>query len=142
METNTEEYKEHLEKKYLPGRDKYLSWFFFPKLLRNFRQGEIVDLGFGTGEFLKYLKLKNRACRGIDSNPFLTELLADQGFDVPENHTPNGKGVTEILDTVQSIAKVDAEQRERVKNKPEYQRYYDRDREAQIILAKVFEPTD
>ena len=32
METNSEAYKEHLENKYLPGRDKYLQWFFYPKI--------------------------------------------------------------------------------------------------------------
>jgi SAM-dependent methyltransferase len=82
METSSEEYKKHLEDKYLPGRDKYLHWIFYPKLLRQFQEGEILDLGFGTGEFLKFLKLKKRECFGIDSNPYLTKLLQDQGFNV------------------------------------------------------------
>jgi trans-aconitate methyltransferase len=82
METNTEEYKEHLEEKYLPGRDKYLQWFFFPKLLQQFNNGPILDLGFGTGAFLRFLKTKNRIFTGIDSNPFLVDQIAKQGFNV------------------------------------------------------------
>lgn len=82
METNTEAYKEHLENKYLPGRDRYLRWFFFPKILKQFNEGDVLDLGFGTGEFLKFLRSKGRPCSGIDSNPFLTDLMVKQGFDV------------------------------------------------------------
>ena len=82
METNSEAYKEHLESKYLPGRDKYLRWFFYPKILKQFNEGEIMDFGFGTGEFLRYLRSKGRATSGIDSNPYLTEVMAKEGFDV------------------------------------------------------------
>jgi trans-aconitate methyltransferase len=82
METNSAEYKEHLENKYLPGRDKYLQWFFYPKILRQFSDKDIVDLGCGTGEFLKYLKIKKRKFTGIDNNPHLVELCVKMGFDV------------------------------------------------------------
>lgn len=82
MDTNEESYKEHLEEKYLPGRDKYLQWFFFPKLLKQFTDGNVLDLGFGTGVFLRFLKFKNKTFSGIDSNPFLVEELAKQGFSV------------------------------------------------------------
>lgn len=82
METNSEAYKEHLENKYLPGRDKYLQWFFYPKILRQFNNGEIVDLGCGTGEFLQFLKQKNRTFSGIDNNPFLVEKCVSKGFNV------------------------------------------------------------
>ena len=82
METNDEAYKEHLEEKYLPGRDKYLQWFFFPKLVKQFTDGHILDLGFGTGGFLRFLTSKNRKFSGIDSNPYLVESISKQGFDV------------------------------------------------------------
>jgi trans-aconitate methyltransferase len=82
METNSEAYKEHLENKYLPGRDKYLQWFFYPKIVRQFNSDEIVDLGYGTGEFLQFLKMKNRCFSGIDNNPFLVEKCVSKGFDV------------------------------------------------------------
>jgi cyclopropane fatty-acyl-phospholipid synthase-like methyltransferase len=82
METTSAEYKEHLENKYLPGRDKYLQWFFYPKILKQFSDKDIVDLGCGTGEFLKYLKIKNRKFTGIDNNPHLVDLCVKMGFDV------------------------------------------------------------
>ncbi|MDI1355625.1 MAG: class I SAM-dependent methyltransferase [bacterium] len=82
METTSQEYKDHLENKYLPGRDKYLQWFFYPKILRQFSKGHIVDLGCGTGEFLRYLKIKNRSFSGIDNNPHLVEKCVKMGFDV------------------------------------------------------------
>jgi SAM-dependent methyltransferase len=82
METTTEEYKEYLENKYLPGRSMYLRIFFYPKILRQFGPGSIVDLGCGTGEFLKYLKLKNRSFSGSDNNPHLVGLCKKMGFDV------------------------------------------------------------
>lgn len=82
MQTKDEAYKEHLEEKYLPGRDKYLQWFFFPKLVKQFTDGHILDLGFGTGGFLRFLKSKNKTFSGIDSNPFLVEEISKQGFAV------------------------------------------------------------
>jgi len=82
METTDEAYKEHLENKYLPGRSLYLRTFFYPKIMRQFDQEEICDLGCGTGEFLKYLKSVNRKFRGADNNPHLVELCRSMGFDV------------------------------------------------------------
>lgn len=82
METTSEEYKDHLENKYLPGRDKYLQWFFYPKILNQFSDKDIVDLGCGTGEFLRFLKLKNRKFSGIDNNPHLVDMCVKMGFDV------------------------------------------------------------
>lgn len=82
MQTKDEAYKEHLEEKYLPGRDKYLQWFFFPKLVKQFTDGHILDLGFGTGGFLRFLKSKNKTFSGIDSNPFLVDEISKQGFAV------------------------------------------------------------
>ena len=85
METNSEDYKIHLEEKYLPGRDLYLNTFFYPKIMKQFSKGLIVDLGFGTGAFLRYLKKKNRDFFGIDSNPFLVDLNIKNGFKVAED---------------------------------------------------------
>lgn len=82
METSSEAYKEHLENKYLPGRDKYLQYIFYPKILKQFSKGKIIDLGCGTGEFLQFLKLKNRELSGIDNNPYLVEKCVNKGFDV------------------------------------------------------------
>jgi len=82
METTSQEYKDHLENKYLPGRDKYLQWFFYPKILKQFSDGHIVDLGCGTGEFLRFLKIKNRSFSGIDNNPHLVEKCVKMGFYV------------------------------------------------------------
>jgi len=82
METSSEAYKEHLENKYIPGRDKYLQCIFYPKILRQFNIGEILDLGCGTGEFLQFLKSKNRKFSGIDNNSFLVEKCINKGFDV------------------------------------------------------------
>jgi hypothetical protein len=82
MQTKDEAYKEHLEEKYLPGRDKYLQLFFFPKLVKQFTDGHILDLGFGTGGFLRFLKSKNKMFSGIDSNPYLVDEISKQGFAV------------------------------------------------------------
>jgi 2-polyprenyl-3-methyl-5-hydroxy-6-metoxy-1,4-benzoquinol methylase len=82
METTSEEYKQHLENKYLPGRDKYLQTFFYPKIMKQFSDKPIVDLGCGTGEFLRYLAKKKRVFSGIDNNPYLVEKCKKLGFDV------------------------------------------------------------
>ena len=82
METKDENYKEHLHNKYLPGRDLYLKYVFFPKILKQFSKELIVDLGFGTGGFLRFLKTQDRKSYGIDSNPFLVEDMKKQGFNV------------------------------------------------------------
>jgi RNA polymerase sigma factor (sigma-70 family) len=70
------------------------------------------------------------------------QVLSEQGFDVPEKYTPNGKGVAEILENVEALAKADAAHRERVKGKPEFRQLRDLEHEAQILFNKVFEPTD
>jgi SAM-dependent methyltransferase len=82
METKDENYKEHLHNKYLPGRDLYLKYVFFPKILNQFSKEMIVDLGFGTGGFLRFLQSKGRSFYGIDSNPFLVDDMKKQGFNV------------------------------------------------------------
>jgi len=82
METSSKEYKEHLENKYLPGRALYLRTFFYPKIYKYFKDGDIFDLGFGTGEFLFYCKSKGRKIIGIDSNTYLVKMIKDMGYDV------------------------------------------------------------
>jgi len=98
METNTEEYKEHLEEKYLPGRDVYLNTFFYPKIMRQFSAGTIYDLGFGTGAFLRYLKAKGRDFFGIDSNPYLVELNKKNGFKVAEDDVTTLVNITKPME--------------------------------------------
>lgn len=80
MKTESESYADYLEEKYLPGRDLYLNRLFYPRIYREVGEGPVVDLGFGAGAFLRFLKSKNRACLGIDSNPKFVELAKD--FDV------------------------------------------------------------
>jgi SAM-dependent methyltransferase len=98
METNTEEYKEHLEEKYLPGRDMYLNMFFYPKIMRQFGSGTIYDLGFGTGAFLRYLKTKGRDFFGIDSNPYLVALNKKNGFNVVEDDVTTLANITKPME--------------------------------------------
>lgn len=82
MKTESSEYKEHLENKYLPGRALYLRFTFYPKILKQFDNNQIIDLGCGTGEFLLYARMKGRAISGIDNNPFLVEKSTKLGFNV------------------------------------------------------------
>lgn len=44
--------------------------------------GAIVDLGCGSGEFLKYLRLMKRDCIGVDSNKFFVMQLRSMGLKV------------------------------------------------------------
>ena len=58
MKTKSSAYKDHMEKKYLPGREKYLQWLFYPKIIARIEGDKIGDLGSGTGEFLKFPRTK------------------------------------------------------------------------------------
>jgi len=82
METQTDEYSEYLEEKYLPGRDIYLNKFFYPRIYNELGTGPVLDLGFGAGAFLKFLAKKNRAIHGIDSNQRFVDQAMKQGFKV------------------------------------------------------------
>lgn len=77
MQTESESYAEYLEEKYLPGRDLYLNKLFYPRVYRELGDGSVVDLGFGAGAFLRFLKGRDRACQGIDSNARFVEMAAD-----------------------------------------------------------------
>jgi len=85
MKTTDEEYGDYLEKKYLPGRLFYLNTFFYPKIFRLFQPGDFVDLGCGTGDFLRFLRRKKIPCIGIDSNHKLVEKCNSMGFEVYED---------------------------------------------------------
>ena len=74
MKTDTDTYAEYLEEKYLPGRDLYLNKFFYPRIYRELGDGEVIDLGFGTGAFLRFLTSKQHVSKGIDSNPRFVEI--------------------------------------------------------------------
>jgi 2-polyprenyl-3-methyl-5-hydroxy-6-metoxy-1,4-benzoquinol methylase len=83
MRTDAKEYSEYLEKKYLPGRRRYLYWLFYPKIMRGFPGNDrILDLGCGTGEFLNYCRIHGRDVVGIDSNETLVTKNRDAGFEV------------------------------------------------------------
>ncbi len=83
MRTDEKQYSDYLEAKYLPGRSLYLRWIFYPKLFRAFRGTEtIVDLGCGTGEFLRHCRRRKRDAIGIDSNETLANRCRKDGFKV------------------------------------------------------------
>src|SRR5579859_657073 len=83
MKTETNEYSDYLYKKYLPGRRQYLAWLFYPKILRAFSGHDpIVDLGCGTGEFLRYCKGRHRKTLGVDSNQSLVAKNRNGGFEI------------------------------------------------------------
>jgi 2-polyprenyl-3-methyl-5-hydroxy-6-metoxy-1,4-benzoquinol methylase len=83
MRTDEKEYSDYLEAKYLPGRSFYLRQIFYPKIFRAFRGTEtIVDLGCGTGEFLKHCRRRKRDAIGIDSNETLANRCRKDGFKV------------------------------------------------------------
>jgi 2-polyprenyl-3-methyl-5-hydroxy-6-metoxy-1,4-benzoquinol methylase len=81
--TDTKEYSEYLERKYLPGRRLYLHWFFYPKICRNFSPADtVIDLGCGTGEFLHFCRKRKRSVLGVDSNESLVHRNLESGFEV------------------------------------------------------------
>ena len=83
MRTDEKQYSDYLEAKYLPGRSLYLRWIFYPKLFRAFRgTNPIIDLGCGTGEFLKHCRRRKRDVIGIDSNETLANRCRQDGFKV------------------------------------------------------------
>lgn len=85
MDIDTEEYKEFLEKKYLPGRNFYLNYFIYPKYLKEFKnrlEMEIYDFGCGNGEFLKFCNKKGVKAIGIDCNYSLVEGCQKKGLNV------------------------------------------------------------
>jgi SAM-dependent methyltransferase len=83
MRTDSKGYSDYLEAKYLPGRRLYLRWFFYPKIFKRFATGDkIIDLGCGTGEFLKYCRRKKHDVIGVDSNEILAERCRQDGFNI------------------------------------------------------------
>src|SRR6266481_3861608 len=97
MRTDEKQYSDYLEAKYLPGRSLYLRWIFYPKLFRTFPGTDtIVDLGCGTGEFLKECLRRKRDAIGIDSNETLVDRCRKEGLKVQndsicELNSMNGK---------------------------------------------------
>ena len=82
METDSEDYSEYLEQKYLPGRDIYLHKFFYTRIARELGSGSVYDLGFGTGSFLKFLRNHQYETFGIDSNQTFVDQAKARGFQV------------------------------------------------------------
>ena len=83
MKTDSQAYSDYLRAKYFPGRRLYLRWFFYPRLFRRFTTTEtIVDLGCGTGEFLRYCRKKHRDVLGVDSNELLANRCRREGFKI------------------------------------------------------------
>jgi len=59
-----------------------LKYFLYPRVLKGLREGPIVDLGFGAGAFLKFLKARNIESFGIDSNADFVSGAMASGFSV------------------------------------------------------------
>jgi len=87
METESSEYLEYLNTKYLPGRPLFLKFIYYPQIFNEFKPDKPVwDLGCGSGEFLSFCKRKNRIAKGIDSNTsfILTDTEINLFFDTFE----------------------------------------------------------
>jgi glycosyltransferase involved in cell wall biosynthesis len=70
--TENREYAYYLAKKYSLFRDLYLSYLYYPKLVKQFtKDTEIVDLGCGLGSFLRFCKRRNRRSKGYDTNAYM-----------------------------------------------------------------------
>jgi SAM-dependent methyltransferase len=80
MDTRSPNYKNYLERKYLPGRELYLHGWMYPRYLREFIPGTVLDLGCGTGSFLLFCKARGVPAVGIDSNPSMVEACLAQGL--------------------------------------------------------------
>lgn len=81
MRTESTEYSEYLNNKYLPGRPLFLKYIYYPRILNEFKTEETIwDLGCGTGEFLSFCKKKHRIARGIDSNLNFITLCENKGL--------------------------------------------------------------
>jgi 2-polyprenyl-3-methyl-5-hydroxy-6-metoxy-1,4-benzoquinol methylase len=101
MKTDSLEYKEHLENKYLPGRSTYLKHFFYPKIFKTFHnQGKIYDLGCGMGEFLSFCKSKNREAIGIDSNVHLVDICKNKGLNAVVDNVISPASINEQIQNV------------------------------------------
>ena len=82
MKTDSSDYSEYLEDKYLPGRDVYLHKLFYPRIVKELDTSKtVIDLGFGAGSFLKFLRAHNINGFGIDSNAQFVEQSQANGFD-------------------------------------------------------------
>ena len=85
MRTDSEQYQQHLLKKYHRGRGLYLRFCLYPKYLRalgDLRGREIVDLGCGSGEFLNYCQSRGIPALGVDSNEHLVAQCRSLGLEV------------------------------------------------------------
>src|SRR5689334_22040701 len=82
MRTDGQGYSDYLREKYLPGRRLYLRWLFYPKIFLRFRSPDtIIDLGCGTGEFLRYCRKRKHDAIGVDSNPGFAKRCQEEGFN-------------------------------------------------------------
>lgn len=104
MKTSSQEYTNLLQQSYLPGRSLYLKCCIYPRILKRFKRGDVLDMGCGFGEFLKFLMRKKISCCGIDSNENHVMLCNQMGLpsmvgDVL-NFQPNKKFQNAVLDNV------------------------------------------
>jgi len=82
VKTEADAYADYLEEKYLPGRDLYLNRLFYPRIYRELTDGPVLDLGFGAGAFLRFLKSRGRQTSAIDSNQRFVDQARSSGFEV------------------------------------------------------------
>lgn len=80
MQTDSQEYDEFLERRYLPGRGMYLDWVVFPQYLRELVPGEVCDFGCGMGAFLEYCRKRGVPATGIDSSPYMIRRCRAKGL--------------------------------------------------------------
>jgi O-antigen chain-terminating methyltransferase len=100
MDTKSNDYKAHLEKKYLPGRKFYLHYIVYPLYIKEFSEGEIWDFGCGLGEFLRYCRVKNRKAFGVDSNPNFVDICLSHGLNVQIDDIANPRTIHHKLKNV------------------------------------------
>ncbi len=81
MKTSSQKYTKLLKQRYLPGRSVYLKYFVYPRILKRLKKGNLIDMGCGFGDFLKYLSNHGIDCFGIDSNIFHIESCNDIGVN-------------------------------------------------------------
>lgn len=107
LRTDDKQYTEYLQSKFLPGRQFYLEQLVYPRYLRELSsETEILDFGFGNGEFLTFCQKNGIVARGIDSNPHFIESARLRNLNVELDDItrldtlPNGNVKAVISDNV------------------------------------------
>jgi 2-polyprenyl-3-methyl-5-hydroxy-6-metoxy-1,4-benzoquinol methylase len=100
MDTRSQEYREYLESKYLPGRRLYLDGWIYPRYLKEFVPGTIYDFGCGVGSFLGFCKRRGVSAVGIDSNPSMVEACLAHGLKAQVDDVVSPRTITVPISNV------------------------------------------